>query len=345
MFKPSQIAFLVAGLLLVTGCDQQAEHRDLTFRHGVQILAAGSPKSAIPLLSQVVASSPEAPQPRAMLAMAYALDLQPDLAIKQAGLVHRDPKTDDPPGWECVALGIAAMSQRDPSRAVDLFQKVLCGAGPDDDMKSAANQWLALALLLKGDDKAALNSLARFGRAKGTRTTALLWSVLIHGRNNRKAEAAQALREIVSEMAGQGRLTLLQIVDPTKADDQDLCYAGIAALRQGKLDRAEELFMALHQRNANACDAQTWLALLAVAQDNWNKVTDRLKSGGEEGPRLSRSLANDLFSVICAMEDRPHAVIQHLLIGRRLAGQNRLRIYVPSKPKISKYLGKTRNHI
>ena len=332
MFKLRQIALLVAGLLLVTGCNQQ-RHDDLTFQRGVQVLAAGSPKSAIPLLSQVVASSPEAPQPRAMLAMAYALDLQPDIAVKQAGLVHRAPKTDDPPGWECIAVGIAAMSRRNPSRAVDLFEKARSTAGTAADIKTAANQWLALALLLKGDEGGALKVLRRFGRDNGTRTTALLWSVLIHGHNSRKTETAKALREVASEVIGQGRLRSLQTVDPTKADDQDLCDAGIAAVRQGELDRAKKLFMALHGRNPNACDAQVWLALLAVTQDNWNEVTDRLKTGCREGPRLSRSLANDLFSVICALEDRPHAVIQHLLIGRRLAGQNRLRIHVPSKAK------------
>lgn len=331
MFRPRQIALLVTWLLLVTGCNQQ-NHDDLTFRRGVQVLAAGSPRSAIPLLSQVVASTPGSPEPRAMLAMAYALDLQPDLAIKQAGLVHRDPKTDGPPGWGCVALGIAAMSQHNPSRAVDLFEKARSAAGTAAGVKTAANQWLALSLLLKGDDKAALELLGRSSRDNQTQTTALLWSVLIHGHNSRKTEAAKALSEVASEVVGQGRLRSLQTVDPTKADDQDLCDASIGAVRQGELDRAERLFMALHGRNPNACDAQVWLALLAVTQGNWNEVTDRLKTGCREGPRLSRSLANDLFSVICALEDRPHAVIRHLLIGRRLAGRNRLGIQ-PSKTK------------
>ena len=332
MFRPRQIALLTVGLLLVTGCNQQ-EHDDLTFRRGVLVLAAGSPKSAIPFFTQVIASSPEAPQPRAMLAMAYALDLQPDLAIRQAGLVRRDPKTDGPPGWECVALGIAAMSQHNPSRAADFFEKARSAAGTAADIKTNANQWLVLALLLKGDEGGALKVLRRFGRANETRTTALLWSVLIHGHNGRKTEAAKALSEVASEVVGQGRLRSLQTVDSTKADDQDLCDAGIAAVGQGKLDRAERLFTALHQRNANARDAQVWLALLAVTQGNWNEVTDRLKTGCRKGPRLSRSLANDLFSIICALEDRPHAMIQHLLVGRRLAGQNRLRIHVPSKDK------------
>jgi len=172
-----------------------------------------------------------------------------------------------------------------------------------------------------------------YGQAKGAHTTVLLWSVLIHSHKGSKPETAKGLREVASEVAGQGRLRSLQAIDVTKADDQDLCDIGITAIRQGELARAERLFMTLQQRNANACDAQVWLSLLAASQGKWNQVRDRLKKGCQEGPLRSRSLANDLFSVICALKGRPHTMIQHLLIGRRLAGRNRLRIHVPSETK------------
>ena len=335
MFRPRQVIPLIVAVLpgVFSGCGIRQDREDLTFRCGVEALAAGSPKSAIPFLSQVVASYPEAPRPRAMLAMAYALDLQPGLAVRQAELVRRDPKTDGPPGWEYVAMGIAAMTRHDPSGAVCRFEKVCSAAGAEPGMKCAAAQWLTLALLLKGDDKAALARLVRLGRDKEARTTTLLWSVLIHGHKGKNSEAAKSLTEIASQVAGRGRARAMEAVDAAKADDRDVCDAGIAAIRRGELAGAKKLFMTLHTRSANASDAQVWLALVAAAQGKWEETTGRLKKGCGEGPYRSRSLSNHLFSVVCALEGRPHALIQHLLTGRRLAGRNRLHVQVPGKAK------------
>ena len=319
-------------LLTAAGCSQQ-NRAGMTCRCGVEALAAGSPKSAIPFLSQVVAADPQSTEPRGMLARAYALDLQPDLAIRQARLVRRHARTDSLPGWETMALGIAAICQHDPTRASEHFKKIRSASNVDGRVKCAAAQWLTLALLLTGDDKAALDLLSRFGQTKNTRTTALLWSVLIHGRKNNKAEAAKALSQVAAEALGYARLGSLQTLDLTNADDQDLCDAAIAALGQGELESAATLFTTLHERNANARDAQVWLALTAAAQGKWQEARDRLKNGCHDGPLRSRSLAHQLFSVICALESRPHAMIQHLLTGRRMAGRRRLHIHVPDQPE------------
>lgn len=338
MFRLAHTSLFIAGLLLaVCGCGRQ-QHADLTFRCGVQALAAGSPRSAIPFLSQVIASDPLAPEPRAMLAMAYALDLQPDLAVRHARLVRRDPEEDGLPGWECVAMGIAALVQHDPSRAVGHFERARSLPGAGLGMKRAVAQWLTLALLLKGDDKAAMDVLKQLRRDAPARTTALLWSVLVHGHKDSIPEAAKALREIASELVGQGRMKSLKTIDTAKADDQDLCDAGVGAIREGEFARARALFTALHQRSANAGDSQVWLALMAATEGKWHEVTERLKKGCPEGPARSRSMSNNLFSVVCALERRPHAMIQHLLIGRRLMRSGRLNIHVPAKSEADSVL-------
>jgi len=74
---------LAAGLCVLGGCQQAIPPSDLTLSRGSQLLAAGSPKSAIPLLSQTVISTPDGPEPMAMLSLAYALDLQPERAIAE----------------------------------------------------------------------------------------------------------------------------------------------------------------------------------------------------------------------------------------------------------------------
>ncbi len=339
MCQPKQIAPVILSLLLIaSGCNHNWARADLTLRCGVEALAAGSPKAAIPFLSQVVTSEPDAPEPRAMLAIAYALDLQSDLAVKQARLVRRDPKTIWSPGWEYIAMGVAAMSRHDPSQAIAHFQAVRAAPGAASSMKRAATQWLVLALLLKGDHNEALVALDRFALAKDAATTALLWSVLIHGHKGSSPEAAKALRKVASQAIGQGRLRLLQTIDLTKSDDQDLCDAGIAAIRQGQAAKAHELFMALHLRSANARDAQVWLALLAASEGKWSLVRDKLKAGSEKGPLRSRGLACQLLSVVCALEGRPQAMIQRLLRARRLDSPSRLRIQVPEKPKADSVL-------
>ena len=111
------VALLAGG----TGCQQQQASPPppgFAFDRGERFLAAGSPKSAIPFLTQTVTSTPDGPEPMALLSLAYALDLQPERAILQARKVRRPPGNH---GWEFVAVGIAKMTQHLPDEAVSLL--------------------------------------------------------------------------------------------------------------------------------------------------------------------------------------------------------------------------------
>jgi len=262
-----------------------------------------------------------------MLAVAYALDLQPDAAVKHVRLVRGSAETDGRPGWEDIALAIACMLQDRPQEAVVHLQRPLSAAPRGPGVRAAAHQWLTLALLLGGDCQAAQTSLSdRAGDAKSpaARTTALLWSVLVHGYRRKGPEATMALSKVGAHVLGQRRAKSIEFKDVTKADDRDICDAGMAAIRDGDLARAEAMFAVLHGRNANACDSQVWLALISATRGQWSRLRERLKNACEEGPIGSRGLSNQLFSVVCALEGRPRDMVHHLLAGCRLAGRNRL---------------------
>src|ERR1035437_5995380 len=101
---------LFVALAGIAGCARQTaahEPATLTLQRGAQLLAAGSPKSAIPFLTQTIAAAPDGPEPLARLSLAYALDLQDERAILEAQQVRR-PK-GSAPGWELVAPPIAQM--------------------------------------------------------------------------------------------------------------------------------------------------------------------------------------------------------------------------------------------
>lgn len=132
------LVLAVAGL---AGC--QLPPTDMTLQRGSQLLAAGSPKSAIPFLGQTVASVPDGPEPVALLALAYALDMQADRAIAESRLVKRRP--NQPPGWETVAVGIAEMIRHHPQPAEDSLQRVVSGASVETPIGQAARQWLCCA--------------------------------------------------------------------------------------------------------------------------------------------------------------------------------------------------------
>jgi len=328
VLNQKEVALVLAVLFVgVSGCAQQ-KRANLSFRYGVEALASGSPRTAIPFLCQATRWDSEAPEPRSMLAVAYALNLQPEDAIRQANQVRRNHRGDGPPRWECIAMGIAATYRHDPSRAVTYFENFRSGAEASPAVKRAATQWLALALLLKGDKKGALELLGRFPRGSELRTTALLWSVLIHGHDGDVREAADALRTIALEANGQDRPGSAQPTNLRAMGDQYLRDAGVAAVRQGQASKAEALFSALARRNTNSYDAQVWLALISASLGRWDQAGERLKNGCREGPMYSQSLSSDLSSVLCALEGRPRAMIQHQLAARRLARRSSLRMYV-----------------
>ena len=323
-----KIGFLMAaGVAILAGC-QQTAHTDLTFQRGVQLLAAGSPQSAIPFLTQVIASAPDGPEPHAILALAYALDLQSDRAISQAGQVRR--AKGEAPGWELVALGIAETAKRRDSEATRHLDLLVSNIPQGCPMGLAARQWLALSLLLQGHDAKALESAETLANTGPARTTALLWTVLIHAQRDRSSQAAEALAQAAQEIA---------VLEPplpngdAEEDGQDLYDAAVAALAKGELEKATGFFNSVAQRNPNASDAPVWLSLIAAANGDWPSGRSKLREACGNGSLRSRGLANHLFSVVCAIERRPEAMIQSIVVGQRLLGRSNLPAHVVAQPK------------
>jgi predicted Zn-dependent protease len=116
-------------------------------------------------------------------------------------------------------------------------------------------------------------------------------------------------------------------------DDQALYDAAVAAIAAGNLDLAQRLFLSLQQRTPDASDTAVWIALIPAARGDWQAARTLLKDASQNGPPQSRGLANQLFSVVCALEDRPDAVIQHMLAGQRMLGRNAAPSYIPEQPK------------
>lgn len=317
----------LAAILIATvaGCiDPPLKQQDnLMLNRGVQMLAAGSPKSAIPILSQVIASEPDGPEPLALLALAYALDLQPEMALRQAQNVKRDPQAGGSPGWEYIAMGVAALTQHRYGEGVDYFRTVADSAEPSSPQGVAAVQWLVLGLLLKGDYHLASNTLDRWIRMDPNNLTAMIWQVLIHSRYGKGEWAARQLREIGTTILGEHRYgpSTPQKVDFENGDSQTVCDAGIAAMSEGNLPAAAKAFEALQARGANTCDAEVWLALIAAATDNWPQAKERIKASCEDGSKASRSIGYQIACVVCALENRPQDMIQNMLTGQRLQGR------------------------
>jgi len=303
---------LFAGLFLMTGCAQPVAS-DMTLNRGAQLLAAGSPKSAIPVLTQTVASTPDGPEPLALLALAYALDLQPDRAIAEAQLIHR-PK-DSHPGWEIVAIGIAEMTRHRHAEAAVALQQVIA-ADPTSPIATSARQWLALAQILKGDNDKAIDTLQILAKSPGMQTSAELWIALIHMQHGRTKEATDALALCAQHVTGQPN-SQSPAANLTSADDQTLYDAAVTALAKRELESARRIFQLVKQHNPDGSDAAVWLALIAGAHDNWQTCRNQLKDACDNGSHKSRGLANQLFSVVCAAEERPDALVQHTLAGQR----------------------------
>lgn len=310
---------LCLGVLGAAGAGCGPLHReDLVFERGLQMLAAGSPRSAVPVFSQVIASVPDGPEPHAMLALAYALDLEPERAVQHAEAAKRRRDAREPPGWEVVALGLAAMSERSYGEAVDHLRRVAQEAPPQSGIRRAAAQWLTIALLLKGDRQAGLDCLdAAFLSDRATareRTTALLWSALIRGRQGEVQQAGKALSDVAAQVSGAGASDA-----PRGRGAAD---GAMGALARGDLRAAEEQMKAL-ESCPEPCNAAVWLALIAAAQGNWERACEGLKRAAAEGTPRSRGLAHGLLAVARALDGRPQEVIHHTLAGQRLLRQNR----------------------
>ena len=328
----SLIPVAVAGLLLAAGCVEPARVGP-TYRRGVDALTAGSPTSAIPFLTQAVATTPDNPQAHSMLAVAYAVAMESDLAIQTAHRVPADANAPAVPGWKDMALGIAAVVQHQPDAAVEHFRRVLTSDRAPAGARRTAGQWVTLALLLKGDPAGAVESMQHWHSLvehNGTGTTALLWATLVQAYLGKAPSAREGLVGIAECVGGPRRVRPPSSAEADRLDDQDLAAAAIAAVREDRIDDAERLFTALDTRHPNACDARVWLALIAAASGNWDETLERLKRARFEGSPQSRALANLLLSVTCALENRPQAMIQHMLIGQRLRANGRAAPHVPA---------------
>lgn len=334
---------LVAATLLA-GCHwrwpgpsaEPTRQGDLTFERGAQMLAGGSPKSAIPYFSELIVTEPDGPEPHAMLALAYALDQQPDRAIAEAGRVRRDYSKGDLPGWEVTALGVAALTQR---RAADAVTHMRQAADSHPDLSSAqgaaASQWLTLALLFAGDAKTAADNLNKLiaaeNAAPAARQTALLWRVLVRATADQKELAQQALVDL-ARAAGTNRRLTGETLDVATAEPADVSDAAVAAIAAGNSAPATAWLTTLHQRSANVCDSATWLGLIAAADGQSARSREWLRIAADTGPRDGRALANQLYSVLAAADGRADLMITHMLTGQRLACRNNFPMQTPAEP-------------
>jgi len=298
----------------------------MTLQRGAQLLAAGSPKAAIPFLAQTVASRPDGPEPVALLALAYALDRQADRAILQARQVRR--QNGSPPGWETVAIGIAEMVRHRPADAQTHLQRVVETAGPNDSLGQATRQWLTLAQLLSGQREEAIETLQGLAESPSMKATATLWAALIHAQAGRSKEASESLAQCAAAVAGRREPDV-----QGEGCGQALYDSAVAAVAAGEIGPAQDRFLSLQQDTLNASDAPVWLALIAGSCGDWSQSRAMLKEACHGGSGPSRGLANQLFGVVCALEDRPDSMIEYMLTGQRAMGRNQMPLYVTEPPK------------
>ena len=328
--NPLTILFL--SLVSLTGCAEQAHTgpNPLTFQRGQQLLAAGSPKSAIPLLTQTIVSMPDGPEPVALLALAYALDLQHDRAITQA---HQVRRTDgSKPGWEMVAIGIAEMSKNRPAEASTTLARIVSDAPKGSTLMQASGQWLLFSLILNRDYARASAVAKCFSHDPNMQTTSLLWSTLLEAEQGHNKAATDFLVQCAKLSTNDSGTRALH-GDLVAADDQGRYDAAIAALATGDLDTARKLFEIVRINSPLESDAPVWLALIAGANHDWESCRAGLKDACEHGSTDSCGLANQLFSVVCAIEDRPDDMIDSVLAGQRLVGRNSTPAYIVDQPK------------
>lgn len=321
--QPAPALILMGLAATLTGC--QTPPSNMTLQRGSQLLAAGSPGSAIPLLSQTVVAVPDGPEPVALLSLAYALDQQPERAVGQAALVRRDAA--DPPGWELVAVGISQMVSRRPDLATNILGRVVACSSSDSPMGQASRQWLALALALKGEPDKAVETLQNLAECSFMQVTAMSWAVLIHSRSGQAEPSAQALSRCAAVIA-----TRAQPVPAGELTGQALYDSAVAMVAAGNLETAQARFTSLREKGGDTADVPVWLALITAARGDWPTARTMLKDACTTGARPSRGLASELFSVVFAMEDRPDAMIKYMLAGQRLLGRHSTPSYSVEQP-------------
>jgi tetratricopeptide (TPR) repeat protein len=303
-------------ILAVGGCE--APNRlNLTFQRGAQLLSAGCPKAAIPFLTQVIASEPDGPEPHALLALAYALDLQSDRAVLQAKQVRR-PK-GAPPGWEAVAVGIASLVDQRPRQAAEHLEATVSQFPEGSCLKQATLQWLVLAYACAGEPDKATDSLQRLAAIDATRLTASLWAVLLLAHQQRLPEVSEQLKNAAAEVVVRAP-SGSRAYAFAEQDAQELYDTTLALLADGEFDKARSLLELPKGRPVLPYDLPVWRALTIAATGRWRQARSELDAACQAGSPGCRGVANHLLSVVYALECRPEAMMASMLAGQRLLG-------------------------
>jgi len=321
--------WIALSILAIAGCEP-TNRVDLTFQRGAQLLSAGCPQAAIPFLTQVIASEPDGPEPYAMLALAYALDLQSDRAVLYANQVRRPEGA--PPGWEAIAVGIAFLAEQRPLEAGAHFEATLSALPEGSCLRQATAQWLVLAYACAGEPDKAMESLQTLMANDSTHLTASLWAVLLLAYEHRLPEASEQLGNAAAEVAirtpgGNPRTFVRQ-------DTQDPYDTVLALLAGGQFDKAQALLDEMSKDRAGLpYDLPVWRALLSAATGRWQQARDELLAACQANNSGCQGVASHLSSVVYALERRPEAMMASMLAGQRLLGSRHTPAHVVSQPK------------
>jgi hypothetical protein len=193
-----------------------------------------------------------------------------------------------------------------------------------------------MARLMNGEPSTACKALRELIGQPGMCSTSLLWMVLIEAHDGDAAVSSKILSLCAQGMVdASGRHSVA--ANMTNADDQTLYDAGVAALAEGDPATAQR-FLTQVQQTSDTSDAAVWVALITATHD-WQSARNQLTTACETGAPESRGLAHQLFSVICAMENRPESMIQHTLAGQRLlsrASNSRQPVDMPPREEVWK---------
>jgi hypothetical protein len=196
----------------------------------------------------------------------------------------------------------------------------------------ASGQWLIFSLVLNRDYPKALAVVKCLTRNPQMQTTALLWATVIQSEAGNSKAAADSLIQCAKLATNESGARALH-GDLVAADDQARYDAAIAAIAAGDLETARKLFQIVRINTPLESDAPVWLALIAGANHDWEACRAGLKEACETGSTDSCGLANQLFGVVCAIEDRPDDMIDSVLAGQRLLGRNSTPAYIVDQPK------------
>ena len=199
---------------------------------------------------------------------------------------------------------------------------------PGSPIGGAARQWLTLAQVLAGNRDQAVESLQSLAESLPMKASAMLWATLIHAQAGRSKQAAESLTQCAAAVTRN---------DPVPAGDlsgQALYDSAVATAAAGNLETAQ---VTLRCPAAAGSSGGGRAGLDRPAGRGPRRLVCRPRpsegSDCRSGTLRSRGLANQLFAVVCALEDRPDAMIEHMLAGQRLLGRSSTPNYVVEQPK------------